>query len=74
MYKKSGRGKRGSQDSMAPAPRTYLGRFYILAVAAFLALHQNTTWITFSTIPQQAKDEFDLSDDQITILAGISTM
>ena len=59
---------------MAPAPRTYLGRFYILAVAAFLGLHQNTTWITFSTIPQQAKDEFGLSDDQITILAGISTM
>ena len=57
---------------MSPnSPRTYLGRFYILAVASLLALQQNATWMTFSTIPEQSKNEFDLSDDMITLLAGI---
>ena len=55
-------------------PRTYLGRFYILAVASFMILHQSGTWITFSTIPEQSKSEFDLSDDQITVLAGNTGM
>ena len=51
-------------------PKTYFGRFYVLAVFSFMAAHQNTTWITFGTIPQESFDYFGLTDDDITLIAG----
>ena len=52
--------------------KPYVGRFYVLVVVCLLSLHHNSMWVTFSTIPEEASKDFNLSDDQITILAGMS--
>ena len=50
--------------------RVYPGRFYVLMVLAFLALHQNVAWMTFGTIPNESYQHFGLTDDEVTIIAG----
>ena len=49
---------------------TYIGRYYVLTVFSLIAAHQNTTWMTFGTIPDESYDAFGFSDDVVTILAG----
>ena len=56
------------QDGMST--RSYLGRYYVLTVFSLLAAQQNTTWMTFGTIPDESYNAFGLSDDGITVLAG----
>ena len=50
--------------------RTYLGRFYVLIVLSLLAIQQNIAWMTFGTIPYESYEQFRLSDQEITLLAG----
>ena len=50
--------------------RVYPGRFYVLMVLAFLALHQNVAWMTFGTIPNESYQHFGLTDDDVTLIAG----
>ena len=50
--------------------KVYPGRFYVLMVLAFLALHQNVAWMTFGTIPNESYKHFGLTDDEVTIIAG----
>ena len=50
--------------------RTYLGRYYVLIVAALLCMQQNLAWLTFGPIPQEAKDKYGLTDIEITLLSG----
>ena len=50
--------------------RVYPGRFYVLMVLAFLALHQTVAWMTFGTIPNESYQHFGLTDDDITLIAG----
>ena len=50
--------------------RVYPGRFYVLMVLAFLALHQNIAWMTFGTIPNESYQHFGLTDDDVTLIAG----
>ena len=50
--------------------RVYPGRFYVLMVLTFLALHQNIAWMTFGTIPTESFKHFGLTDDDIAIIAG----
>ena len=52
--------------------RVYPGRFYVLAVLALLAIQQNVAWMTFGTIPIESFDHFGLTDDDITLLSGLS--
>ncbi len=60
-----------SYDPKEPAKfKTYLGRYYVLMVLSFLAIHQNITWMTFGTVPEEAYEAFHLSNEQITILSG----
>ena len=46
------------------------GRFYVLIVLALLAVHQNIAWMTFGTIPDETYKQFQLSENEITLLAG----
>ena len=50
--------------------RTYLGRYYVIIVAALLCMHQSLVWITFGPIPDEAKDRYGLTDIEITLLPG----
>lgn len=50
---------------------TYVARYYVLIVFCLLAAQQNTTWMTFGTIPNESYDAFGLSDDAVTVLAGM---
>jgi len=50
--------------------KTYAGRYYVVVVAALLCMHQCLAWITFGPIPQEAKDRYDLTDIEITLLPG----
>ena len=52
--------------------KTYLGRYFVLTVAALLCTHQCVAWITFGPIPQEASDKYGLSDLEITLLPGKS--
>ena len=49
---------------------SYLSRYYVLIAFSLIAAHQNTVWMTFGTIPQESYDAFQLTDDEITLLAG----
>ena len=53
---------------------TYLGRYYVLVVAALLCTHQCVSWITFGPIPQEASDKYGLTDLEITLLPGNYTL
>ena len=59
-----------SEEGNRAVTRAYLGRYYVLAVLSFLAIHQNVTWMTFGTVPDESYKAFHLSNEQITILAG----
>ncbi len=64
-------GRESDSGEYASVPRkTYLSRFYVLAVLSFLAIHQNITWMTFATIPEESYEAFHLSNEQITVLSG----
>ena len=52
------------------ACRVYPGRFYVLMVLTFLALHQNVAWMTFGTIPNESFQHFGLTDDDVAVIAG----
>ena len=54
--------------------KAYPGRFYVLMVLSFIAIQQNVVWMTFGAIPLEARDNFNLSSDEITLLAGISQL
>lgn len=60
----------GKSAQSADSFTTYVARYYVLTVFSLLAAHQNTTWMTFGTIPNESKAAFGLSDDSITLLAG----
>ncbi len=62
MGKGEGKGK-GESGS-------WIGRYYVLIVFSLISVHQNTTGITFGTIPGESYDAFGFSDDVVTILAG----
>lgn len=49
---------------------TYVARYYVLMVFCLLAAQQNTTWMTFGTIPDESYRAFGLTDDAVTVLAG----
>lgn len=51
--------------------RTYMRRYYVLIVLSLLAAHQNIAWATFSPIASEAKDDYGLTDAEITLLPGI---
>ena len=53
--------------------RSYPGRFYVLMVTALLAMHQNTAWLTFGPVPQEAKDKYGLTDAELTLLPRNAT-
>ena len=44
-----------------------------MTVLALLALHQNVVWMTFGTIPNESYQRFGLTDDDVTLIAGINT-
>ncbi len=51
--------------------KTYPGRFYVLAVTALLAMHQNIAWLTFGPITSQATQYYGLTDVELTLLPGM---
>ena len=57
-------------DDIDQKCKVYPGRFYVLMVLTFLALHQNVAWMTFGTIPNESYQHFGLTDDDITLIAG----
>ena len=63
----------GSLQSPSPATehRVYPGRFYVLAVFTLVVLLQSFAWMTFGTIPNETYAHFGLTDDDITLIAGI---
>ena len=61
--------EQAAADERQPC-RVYPGRFYVLMVLSFLALHQNVAWMTFGTIPNESYQHFGLTDDDVTIIAG----
>lgn len=69
-YQASESPKNLHEEEHATSARSYISRYYVLTVFSLLAAHQNTTWMTFGTIPQESYDSFGLSDDGITLLAG----
>ena len=58
-------------DAKEDRYKVYPGRFYVLAVFAILTLVQSFGWLTFGTIPRESYQYFGLTDNDITILAGI---
>ena len=60
-----------SEESDKQNYRVYPGRFYVLTVFAFLSIVQSCAWLTFGTIPNESLQEFGLTDDDVTLLAGI---
>ena len=46
-------------------------RFYILAVFSIFSVAQSIAWLTFGTIPNESHQYFGLTDDDITLLAGM---
>jgi len=53
-----------------PQYKTYLGRYFVLTVAALLCTHQCIAWITFGPIPEEASEKYGLTDLEITLLPG----
>ena len=51
--------------------KVHPGRFYVLTVFSLFALVQSLGWLTFGTIPDESYKEFGLTDDDITLIAGI---
>ena len=58
----------GTADSEDYA--VYPSRFYVLAVFSLLSVVQSMAWLTFGTIPNESKEYFGLTDDDVTIIAG----
>ena len=54
--------------------KVYLGRFYVLIVFALLTIVQSLAWLTFGTIPNESYEYFGLTDDDVTLLAGRSSV
>jgi hypothetical protein len=51
--------------------KAYPARFYILAVFSIFSMVQSLAWLTFGTIPNESHQYFGLTDDDITLLAGM---
>ena len=51
--------------------KAYPARFYILAVFSVFSVVQSLAWLTFGTIPNESHQYFGLTDDDITLLAGM---
>ena len=51
--------------------KVYPSRFYVLIVFSLFALVQSLGWLTFGTIPSESYREFGLTDDDITLIAGV---
>jgi hypothetical protein len=51
--------------------RAHPGRFYVLVVFSLFALVQSLGWLTFGTIPDESYTELGLTDNDITLIAGI---
>ena len=54
--------------------RAHPGRFYVLVVFSLFALVQSLGWLTFGTIPNESYTELGLTDDDITLIAGIKSV
>ena len=50
--------------------RTYVGRYYVLAVLSLLCALQNVGWFTFSPIAAEAKESYGLTDLELLLLPG----
>ena len=57
--------------SSAAQYKVYPGRFYVLLVFTLVVLLQSFAWMTFGTIPNETYASFGLTDDDITLIAGI---
>ena len=54
--------------------KAHPGRFYVLVVFSLFALVQSLGWLTFGTIPDESYTELGLTDDDITLIAGIKSV
>ena len=64
----------GAIQYSAPEEEKYKehpGRVYVLTAFSLFALVQSLGWLTFGTIPDESYKEFGLTDDDITLIAGI---
>lgn len=54
--------------------KVYPGRFYVLITFALLAGQQALSWMTFGTIPNESYTHFGLTDDDVTLLSGKTSL
>ena len=52
--------------------KAHPGRLYVLTVFSLFALVQSLGWLTFGTIPDESYEELGLTDNDITLIAGIA--
>ena len=53
--------------------RAHPGRFYVLTAFSLFALVQSLGWLTFGAIPDESYRELGMTDNDVTLIAGIDT-